>query len=94
MVTKREKRSWGEIEAQIYTPQKIAASKLRMALIEEIVRIRRQQGVTQQRLGDLGGVKQPVIARMERGTTSPHLDTVLKVLTPLGKTLAIIDIES
>lgn len=34
--------------------------------------------------------KQPVIARMERGQTSPQLDTVLKLLAPLGKTLAIV----
>ena len=36
---------------------------------------------------------QPVIARMERGSTSPQLETVLKVLAPLGKTLAVVPIN-
>lgn len=34
--------------------------------------------------------KQPIIARMEKGSTKPQLDTVLKILAPLGKTLAIV----
>jgi len=41
----------------------------------------------------LSGVKQPIIARMEKGSTSPQLDTVLKVLAPLGKTLYIGDLD-
>ena len=29
-------------------------------------------------------------ARMEKGRTIPQIDTVLKVLAPLGKTLAVV----
>ncbi|MEG1603452.1 MAG: helix-turn-helix transcriptional regulator [Cloacibacillus sp.] len=50
-------------------------------------------GISQKRLEALSGVKQPVITRMEKGYTSPQLDTVLKVLAPLGKTLYIGDIR-
>jgi predicted transcriptional regulator len=39
------------------------------------------------------GVKQPVIARLEHGTTDPQLSTLLKVLAPLGKTLAIVPLQ-
>jgi predicted transcriptional regulator len=42
---------------------------------------------SQKKLEELSGVSQPVIARMERGN-NPQLDTVLKVLAPLGKTLS------
>lgn len=42
----------------------------------------------------MSGVKQPVIARMETGKTSPQLDTVLKVLASLGKTLAIVPLDN
>ena len=41
----------------------------------------------------LSGVKQPVISRMEVYVTSPQLDTVLKVLAPLGKTLYVGDLN-
>ena len=45
------------------------------------------------KLEELSGVRQPVIARMETGKTSPQLDTVLKVLESLGKTLAVVPLE-
>jgi predicted transcriptional regulator len=41
-------------------------------------------------LEQMSGVRQPVIARMEKGTTNPQLETIIKVLAPLGKKLAII----
>ena len=37
-------------------------------------------------------IKKPVIARMESGKTAPRLDTLLKLLAPLGKTLKIVDL--
>jgi predicted transcriptional regulator len=45
--------------------------------------------ITQKQLEELIGVRQPVIARMEKGN-NPQLDTVLKVLAPLGKTLSVV----
>lgn len=84
-------RSWDEIEAELFTPEEISESNLRVALIGELIKARQEKGISQKKLEELSGVKQPVIARMERGTTSPQLDTVLKLLAPLGKTLAIVD---
>jgi len=83
---------WEEFEKEIFTPEEIAASKLRVAIIVELIKARNERGVSQKKLEALSGVKQPVIARMERGSTSPQLETVLKVLAPLGKTLCIRDI--
>ena len=85
---------WDEIERELFTPEEIAASDLRVAMMVEIVRARKERGVSQRKLEELSGVKQPIIARMERGSTSPQLDTVLKVLAPLGKTLAVVPLES
>ena len=71
-----------------------AASEVRVALISELIKARQEKGISQKRLGELSGVSQPVIARMETGKTSPQLDTIMKVLAPLGKTLAVVPIES
>ena len=75
------------------TSEEIAESNLRVALIGELVKARREQGISQKKLEELSGVRQPIIARMEKGKTSPQLDTVLKVLAPLGKTLAIVPLN-
>lgn len=86
-------RSWDEIEKEIFTPEEIAESRLRVALIGELIKARQEQGISQKKLEELSGVKQPIISRMEKGSTSPQLETFLKVLAPLGKTLAIVPIE-
>lgn len=78
----------------ILTSDEIAESELRVSIIGELIRARQEKGISQKKLEELSGVKQPVIARMEKGSTSPQLDTILKVLAPLGKTLAIVPLET
>ena len=84
--------SWEEFEKSIYTPEEIAESDLRVALVNEIIQARQEKGITQKQLEEMSGVRQPVIARLEKGTTDPQLTTVMKVLHSLGKTLVIKDI--
>lgn len=86
-------RSWDELEKEIFTPEEIAESHLRVALISELIKARQEQGISQKKLEELSGVKQPIISRMEKGSTSPQLETFLKVLAPLGKTLKVVPIE-
>ncbi len=86
--------SWDDFEREIFTPEEIAESDLRVSLIGELIKARHEKGISQKELERLSGVKQPVIARMEKGTTSPQLETVLKVLAPLGKTLAIVPLDT
>lgn len=76
------------------TPEEIAESNLRVALIGELIKARQEKGLSQKKLEELSGVKQPVIARMEKGLTSPQLDTILRVLAPLGKTLAVVPLDN
>lgn len=83
-----------EFMDSILTKEEIAESNLRVALIGELIKARQEKGLSQKKLEELSGVKQPIIARMEKGTTSPQLETILKVLAPLGKTLAIVPLEN
>lgn len=87
-------RSWVEVRAELFTPEEIAASNLRVALIGELIKARHEKGFSQKTLEELSGVKQPIIARMEKGTTNPQLGTILKVLAPLGKTLAVVPLRN
>ena len=82
--------SWEKVRSRIFTPEEIAESDLRVALIGELIRARQDRGITQKQLEEMSGVTQPVIARLERGTTSPNISTLTKLLAPLGKKLAIV----
>jgi predicted XRE-type DNA-binding protein len=84
--------SWDDIEKELFTPEEIAASNLRVALMIKLANARKERGISQKKLEELSGVKQPIIARMERGITSPQIETVIKVLTPLGMMLDIIPV--
>lgn len=75
------------------TPEEIAESILRVSLIGELIKARQEKGISQKKLEELSGVKQPIIARMEKGSTNPQITTLLKVLAPLGKTLAVVPLK-
>ena len=87
-------RTWKEVRPELYTAEEIRESNLRVAIIAELIKARQEKQITQRQLEELSGVKQPIISRMESGETSPQLDTILRVLAPLGKTLAVVPLES
>jgi predicted XRE-type DNA-binding protein len=90
--------TWQELKDELIergglTPEDIKASELRVSLMIELIEARKAKGLSQQELEQLSGVKRPVISRMENGSVKSQIDTVLKVLAPLGKTLAIVPME-
>lgn len=76
--------SWDELEKELFTPEEIAESDARVAIINELIKAREENGITQKQLEAMSGIRQPVISRMEKGTTDPQLSTVLKILNSLG----------
>jgi len=66
---------------------------LKVKIVGEILQARQERQITQMALEELSGVRQPVIARLENGETDPQLTTILKILRPLGKTLAVVPLN-
>jgi len=64
-----------------------------VALIGKMIEAREQKGFSQRELAEISGVKQPAIARLESLRATPQIDTLFKVLYPLGYTLEIVPIE-
>ncbi|MDR1736534.1 MAG: helix-turn-helix transcriptional regulator [Oscillospiraceae bacterium] len=85
---------WDCLREALLTPEERAETDIKVALLGEIVNARQSSGMTQKELEEVSGVRQPVIARLERGSTDPQLSTIIKVLTPLGKTLAIVPLDN
>lgn len=63
-------------------------------LIDRIIELRKESGMTQKELAEAANLAQPAIARMESKTATPQLDTLLKILAPMGKTLAVVPLKN
>lgn len=86
--------TWRDVREKLLTPEEIAESDIKVALIGEMIKARRELNITQKQLEELSGVKQPIISRMENGSVTPNLETIIKVLLPLGKTIYIGDLDN
>jgi Trp operon repressor len=86
-------KKWSKVRNELMTPEERAASAVRVDIMLELIKARNEKNISQRELEQLSGVKQPIISRMEAGETSPQLNTILKVLAPLGKTLAVVPIN-
>ncbi len=73
-------------------PEPDASARRIDGLVQEMIRARRAKGLSQKRLEQLSGVRQPVIARMEVGSSDPRLTTLVRILRALGKKLVLEDI--
>lgn len=62
-------------------------------LIGKVIQAREKRGLSQSDLAILCGLKQPAIARLENLKSTPQIDTLCKVLEPLGYKLTIVPVE-
>ena len=64
-----------------------------IALIGKMIEAREEKGFSQRELAEISGVKQPAIARLEGMKATPQIDTLFKVLHPLGYTIEIVPLN-
>ncbi|WP_324825071.1 helix-turn-helix transcriptional regulator [Sinanaerobacter sp. ZZT-01] len=60
------------------------------ALIQRLIEVRAEKGLSQRDLSALSGIRQSSIARLERMKATPQIDTLFKLLLPLGYTIEIV----
>lgn len=85
--------TWKELKSDLALSQEdLNAIELEKDLIRTMIQIREEKGLTQSQLAEMCNVKQPIIARMESSVHSPQIDSLLRILTPLGYTLQIVPI--
>jgi DNA-binding XRE family transcriptional regulator len=75
------------------TPERKAEIDLEVELIGKLIEARDEKGITQKQLAEMSGLKQSSIARLEKLSATPQINTLIKVLTPLGYKLAIVPIQ-
>ncbi len=89
----RAGRSFEEMKADMLKDEefKIEYEKLkpRYEAIEQIIRARKEQNMTQAELAKRVGTQKSNISRLESGNYNPSLDFLAKVAESLGKSLSI-----
>jgi len=85
--------NWEELREQILTKEERQELNDKVHLVGALIEARREREMTQQKLGEAVGVRQPFIANIENGRKDPSVSMLLKILHALGKTLAVVDIK-
>ena len=87
-------KNWNQVRNELnITAEDELVIKFEKELLTTLMKIREEQGISQTELANISGLKQPAIARIEKGTHSPQVDSILKILIPMGYTLNIVPIK-
>lgn len=68
--------------------------KKEYALVEQLVKARKEKNITQKELAEATGISQQAISRIEKEKHIPKMDTFSRVLDGLGLELAIVQIQN
>ena len=91
---KKDFTKWEEFEKELnINLQQEEEIRLEMDIIKATIEARKKNKLTQRELSRKSGVKQPVIARIEKCVNSPQTSTLIKLLYPMGYTLRVVPLD-
>lgn len=76
-----------------YTEKEKYLLELEYEFIKEFIELRKKENLSQQKMADNANVIRETIARIENLMTSPQINTLIKILEPVGYTIKIVPIE-
>lgn len=86
--------TWSEFKkAHPLTTEEELMVKMEEDIIRTVSKLREEQQMTQSELAERCNIKQSALARLEKQHHSPRVDSLIKVLAPLGYTLKIVPIS-
>ncbi len=86
--------SWNEFEKKLnITPEQEIEIRLEMDIIKATIEARKNMKLSQSELSRKTGIKQPAIARFEKGTHSPTINSLIKILVPMGYGLKVVPLK-
>lgn len=66
---------------------------LEYGFICDFIKLRKEKGLTQKSLAELSGVIREKIAKIENHINSPQINSLIKILEPIGYTVKIVPID-
>lgn len=84
--------SFNSFLSENLTEDEIKVIQAKAKLLGEIIDARQELQLTQKKLESMSGIKQPMIAKIENGNVNPSLDSLLRLLVSMGKTIKVVSI--
>ena len=92
MANKKHDKNWEIFKDSLeLSKEELAEIELKIELMGKIIAIRKELGLTQAEFADKCNIKQEYLARLEK--SAPQIDTLLKILVPLGYKLDIVPLQ-
>lgn len=85
--------SWRDVRKGFNFTEEEQEMILEKQIIQAMIEVRKKSNLTQSDLSKKSGIKQPNIAKLEKGTRSPQVYTLLKLLVAMGYTLQVVPLE-
>lgn len=88
-------RTWEDYkkEAKSFDPnikQDIEEIEVLASIVSTIIERRNELGISQRELADICGLPHSSVARIESCTVKPKVETLIKIMKPLGLTLSVV----
>ena len=91
-------KTWNDYKEHVKKIDPIAKEDITEAenialIVGAVIEKRNELGITQRQLAQMCGIPQSSVARIESYKTTPNLDTILKIMQPLGLTLSVVSVR-
>ncbi len=94
MKNQKHSSNWSDFKESLdLSKEELAEIDLKIELMGKILQIRKELGLTQAEFANRCNIKQEYLARLEKSKTAPQIDTLLKILVPLGYKLDIVPLQ-
>jgi ribosome-binding protein aMBF1 (putative translation factor) len=84
-------KKWSEVKDTMTALSKEERDEIDMVseIIAQIVKRRHELGISQRELEKMSGIRQEAICRIESLVNTPQLDTLIRLMKPLGLKLSV-----
>ena len=72
--------------------QDIEEMQVLASIVSTIIEIRNELGYSQRELAKICGLPQSSVARIESCSVKPNVETLIKIMKPLGLTLSVVSL--
>lgn len=91
---KKYSANWSDFKQTLdLSKEELAQIDFTVELMGKLIEIRKELGLTQAEFAQKCNIKQEYLARLEKSKTAPQVDTLLKILIPLGYKLDIVPLR-